>query len=303
MNPKVSVIIPTYNRPQLILKAIKSVLNQTYQNFEIVVVDDSLNDETQKVIENLRNIKIKYTKIEEIKKGSAAARKKNTGVKNASSDSKYIAFLDDDDEYLPNFLEETVKKLEKEDGLAGVIPRGVRRLADGTKLKTVNPSDYRFWRGGVGNGFVLRKEIFFKENIWYDEKDIFEDLDFGIRLKDYRIEIMPQILWISNVLPLAKGTSSSTKFERQADNIKYFFKKHYLTYEKAGKEALGFLYYSTGKIYCQAGRIKEGREHFKKALKINPNLEYFIYYLASLFIPKIFQSYQLQFLKHKLLRR
>jgi len=304
MNPKVSVIIPTYNRPQLILKAIKSVLNQTYQNFEIIVVDDGPNDETKKAIENLKESKIKYIKIAENPEIiSAAARKRNIGVKNSSSDSKYIAFLDDDDEWLPRFLEETVNELEQKPDLVGVIPYPQRKLEDGTEIKTNYSPIYRFWKQGIGNCWVLRREIFGKEDIWYDEKEIFEDMDFGIRvLKNRKVGIIQKILWIYYVLPLAGGGSSCTKFERQANGVDYFFKKHYLTYEKAGKEALGFLYYSTGKIYCQAGRFKEGRNHFKKALKINPNFEYFIYYLASLLFPRVFQSYKLQFLKHKLLR-
>ena len=58
MPPKVSVIIPTYNRANIIGKAIKSVLNQTYQNFEIVVIDDSPNDKTEKVVKSFNDKRI-----------------------------------------------------------------------------------------------------------------------------------------------------------------------------------------------------------------------------------------------------
>jgi len=53
MNHKVSIIIPTYKRPDLIKRAIRSILNQTYQDFEIVIIDDSPDDETEKVVKNL----------------------------------------------------------------------------------------------------------------------------------------------------------------------------------------------------------------------------------------------------------
>jgi len=56
--PKASIIIPTYNRPHLIIRAIKSVLNQTYQNFEIVVIDDSPNDKTEKVVKSFNDKRI-----------------------------------------------------------------------------------------------------------------------------------------------------------------------------------------------------------------------------------------------------
>jgi glycosyltransferase involved in cell wall biosynthesis len=301
--PLVSVVIPTYNRPKLVGNAIESVLAQTFQNFEIIVVDDSTDNETEMVVKNFNNAKIKYIRVEDIQKGSAAARKKNIGVRNSSPDSKYIAFLDDDDEWLPRYLEVVIEELEKDKSLTGVIPQGISKLRDGTILKRriLKPSEFRFWKHGVGNCWTLRKEIFIKENIWYDENDIFEDLDFVLKLKDHKLKIIPQILWISYPLPQTKGASSSTKFERQADNIPYFFQKHFETYKKAGKEALSFLYYFTGKIYCQAGRIKEGRKHLREAFKIYPTLEHFLYYTASLFFPQIFQSYKLQFWKHKLL--
>ncbi len=303
--PKVSVIIPTYNRPNLIKRTIKSVLNQTYQNFEIIVVDDSPNDETEKVVKSFNDKRIKYFKIEECKEGSAAARKKNFGVKHSNPNSQYIAFLDDDDEWLPQFLKVTITELENDTNLFGVIPWGISKLADGTELKkrALKPEDFKVWKHGVGNGWVLKKEIFEKMNIWYDERDIFEDLDFGIKLKDYKLKIIPQKLWVYYVLPSTRGVSSSTKFERQANNIDYFFQKHYSTYAQAGKEALGFLYYFTGKIYCQATKFEKGRKHLKKAFQINPSFEYLLYYLISLLFPEIFLSYRLQIWKHKIFQK
>lgn len=101
--PKASVIIPTYNRAQYIINTVKSVINQTYKDFEIIIVDDGSEDNTKEVIENIaknnQNI-IQY--IYQNNKGPAAAR--NTGIINAKGD--YIAFLDSDDYWMPNKLEE-----------------------------------------------------------------------------------------------------------------------------------------------------------------------------------------------------
>jgi len=58
--PKVSVIIPTFNRALLIMRAIESVLDQTYQDFEVIVVDDGSSDETQKVLRDLKDERIRY---------------------------------------------------------------------------------------------------------------------------------------------------------------------------------------------------------------------------------------------------
>jgi len=87
----VSVIIPTYNSEKYIISAINSVLAQTYQNFEIIIVDDGSNDNTGSIIENIKDHRIKYLYQEN--SGPASAR--NNGLKNANGE--FIAFLDADD--------------------------------------------------------------------------------------------------------------------------------------------------------------------------------------------------------------
>jgi len=93
-DPRVSVIIPTYNRARLLPKAINSVLNQSYKNVEIIVIDDGSNDDTKLVIAPYVN-KIRYLRTDH--RGAAHAR--NTGMRTATG--KYIAFLDSDDTYRP----------------------------------------------------------------------------------------------------------------------------------------------------------------------------------------------------------
>jgi glycosyltransferase involved in cell wall biosynthesis len=100
MQPKlVSVIIPTYNRASTLARAIESVLKQTYGNLELIVVDDSSNDETSGVVSGIADERIKYIKFSK-NKGVAAAR--NAGIKESCGD--YIAFLDSDDQWLPDKL-------------------------------------------------------------------------------------------------------------------------------------------------------------------------------------------------------
>lgn len=103
--PSVSVIIPTYNRANFVLNAIQSVLDQTFKNVEIIVVDDGSTDDTQHALEPF-NKKIRYLVTEN--KGASHAR--NIGMKAASG--KYIAFLDSDDSYLSSKLELQVSFIE-----------------------------------------------------------------------------------------------------------------------------------------------------------------------------------------------
>src|SRR5262245_44117839 len=93
--PKVSVIIPTHNRAELLRSAITSVLNQTFQDFEIIVIDDASKDHTREVIGHFNDARIKVIH-NQVSKGAAGAR--NIGIMNTNCE--YIAFLDDDDEWL-----------------------------------------------------------------------------------------------------------------------------------------------------------------------------------------------------------
>ena len=103
--PLISVIIPTYNREKLLPETINSVLNQTYKNWELIIVDDRSTDNTEDLVQRYmkRNKRIKYF-LNTHKKGPGGAR--NQGLKKAKG--KYIAFLDSDDIWKQNHLKENV---------------------------------------------------------------------------------------------------------------------------------------------------------------------------------------------------
>jgi len=104
--PLVSVIIPTYNRASILGKAIESVLNQTYTNIQLIVVDDGSNDDTATFIKN-------YPQVEYIlQEHNGQGKARNNGLKHAKG--TYIASLDSDDTWSPVFLENCVSKLEQE---------------------------------------------------------------------------------------------------------------------------------------------------------------------------------------------
>ncbi|MCM3023154.1 glycosyltransferase family 2 protein [Heyndrickxia ginsengihumi] len=102
--PLVSVVIPTYNRGHLIETTINSVLNQTYKNFELIVVDDASTDNTESIVNSINDERIRYIRLDKNTKGK---RPRNVGIN--LSKGEYIAFLDSDDLWLPRKLE---KQLE-----------------------------------------------------------------------------------------------------------------------------------------------------------------------------------------------
>jgi len=107
MTEKISVIIPLYNKSSYIARALNSVLNQTYQNFEIIVVDDGSTDNGAKIVRDFIDPRIRL--IEQENRGVSAAR--NRGVDEAISD--FIAFLDADDEWMPHHLETIIRLMDK----------------------------------------------------------------------------------------------------------------------------------------------------------------------------------------------
>lgn len=170
MNKLVSIIIPTYKRPDIIKRAIESVLKQTYHPIEVIVVDDNHPGSRERIatedqMESYKNNPlIKYVKHEKNKNGSAA---RNTGAR--LSEGEYLAFLDDDDEYLPAKIEAQVKRLEELDDSWGACycryyrKSGKRIISRSTEKREGWVSFHElcrnFWHGG-GTGPLVRRNVF-----------------------------------------------------------------------------------------------------------------------------------------------
>ncbi len=118
--PLVSVIIPTYNRGHLIKKAINSVLNQTYKNLELIVVDDASTDNTEEIISTITNPNLIYIK-QSSNLGPSVAR--NKGIEIAKGE--LIAFLDSDDQWYPEKLEKQINLLLNSDKSIGAVYCGM----------------------------------------------------------------------------------------------------------------------------------------------------------------------------------
>lgn len=103
----ISVIIPTYNRADKIVDSVKSVLNQTYNNFELLVIDDGSTDNTAEVVHAIDDERIHYCRI----KNSGACAARNYGISLARGE--YIAFHDSDDIWIYNKLEKQMSIMEK----------------------------------------------------------------------------------------------------------------------------------------------------------------------------------------------
>jgi len=173
----VSVIIPCYNHGKFIHEALESIINQTYQNFEIIIVDDGSNEtNTIKILDNLDFPKTKVYR--KINGGPATAR--NFGIQ--KSRGQYILTLDADDKFLPTFVEKGVGILENRAEIGMVTSYLVRIYKDRTEKIQLS--------GGDVSSFVVKNNacasLLFRYCCWedangYDENiPGFEDWDFAL---------------------------------------------------------------------------------------------------------------------------
>jgi glycosyltransferase involved in cell wall biosynthesis len=158
----VSVIMPTYNRTSEIRESILSVLNQTFKDLELIVVNDGGTDEVGNIINNFNSSSIKYYKIR-MNKGLSGAL--NEGLIRANG--RYIAYLDDDDIYHPNHIEKLVDFIEKNPEFDCIYSHAwwcYGESVDGTFVEHYRNLNYRpekFDRAALGDSnYPSQKELF-----------------------------------------------------------------------------------------------------------------------------------------------
>lgn len=185
--PKVAVIIPTYNRAHVIARALRSVLNQTYRNLEVIVVDDGSTDDTQRVVESFADSRVRYLRSAG-NRGATAAR--NLGIRNSSAE--FVAFQDSDDEWLCDKLEKQMVVFAQAGGNVGVVYSGFFRIEG--KKAFYYPSDAVSNKSGNvlaallrGNfvttqAAVVRRECLLSSGMFDEQLPRFQDWELFIRL-------------------------------------------------------------------------------------------------------------------------
>lgn len=230
-NALVSVIIPTMNRPEEVTTAIRSVLNQTYQNFEIIVVNDA-GEDISDLIQRFNDERIKYI-CNEKNLGLPATR--NKGIRNANG--KFIAYLDDDDSYYSNHLETLVTELEINDckvaySDAYCITYEGKGIHEKIKSKTIPYSfDFSRERLLVMNiapiqCFMHSKECVDKVGYFDENLTTHEDWDFWIKLSlHYDFKHIAQVTSEFNRRESLQSMTNS-KLEDFAKTMKIIFDRY-----------------------------------------------------------------------------
>jgi len=185
LNPVVSVVIPTYNRNELLKRAVESVLSQSFDEFEILVIDGSRDESTRELIKSLGDGRVRYVP----QRGKGIANARNLGVITARG--KFIAFLDDDDRWREDKLErqlELFKELPKEYGLiytAFTYYYLERNKILGIKHPRASGNVYRYMIKDNITGtstIIVKRECFKKTGLFRESFPTCEDWDMWLRM-------------------------------------------------------------------------------------------------------------------------
>ena len=201
--PVFSIITPTCNRPLLLKRTIGSILRQTYTDFEHIIIDDAGNEETRTLVTEIDDERIVFIKNKN-NKGPAGCR--NSGLQIAKG--RYFLFLDDDDEYLPEFLERMNNRISCARDETGFIWTGVTRIKDtetGEKpiASLTWPSSFAGKEEGLvaatsigtGYGVCIKRECFDTTGLYDESLTTSEDTEFLFRLAGkFEFETIPEVL-------------------------------------------------------------------------------------------------------------
>jgi glycosyltransferase involved in cell wall biosynthesis len=278
---KISVVIPVFNRAHTIKRCLESILQQTKQVFEIIIVDDCSSDNLNEILLNFPSEKIRLLKHDE-NKGSQAAR--NTGVKAAFGN--WIAFQDSDDEWLPTKIEKQVAQLQKTgiDEYTIVHTNAFKQTSNGREEYILPKTEGQVYLdllkrpSPVFPSILASKKAL--ETIQYLDEDIptHQEWDTCIRLAKYCYFIHitePLVIWHIQ----ENEESISRSLTNRIVGYEFVFQKH-LSEIQQQKEANEIIFYHWHNLYLLADGIgleKEQNRFFFELRKYNKREVVLIY--------------------------
>ncbi|HHW59923.1 MAG: glycosyltransferase [Bacteroidales bacterium] len=279
-NPLVSIIIPVYNGEKYIAETIQSVIDQTYENWELIIVDDGSTDNTSNIVKKFNDTRIIYIK----KNNTGVSDTRNIGAK--MSKGNFLCFLDADDVWLSKNLEIKVKKLLDEPDC--VLVSSAFYLWDerddyiNCKINDYVPNDdwedLRKLRSiSLPSSALISSKFFFEANMFDTNLSTSADFDLWIRMR-----ALGHFNFISE--PLVKYRSHSNQMHR---NIKlyehdmiYILKKYkdckkIFPTRNSWKKSMSLLHYYLAVEYVRQKQINNFFVHSTKSIFFNPSLIFY----------------------------
>lgn len=298
--PKVSVVITTYNRASFLEEAIISVLNQTYKDFELLILDNSSSDNTEDVVKKFKDRRIVYVRHEPMNISKA----RNLGIR--KSRGEFVGFLDDDDEWLPPKLSSQLRLFDRLSSKMGMVYGGFLRVgSDGKVYEIFKPS----LRGdiferylcnldpltGSASNPLIRREVFDAVGGYDENLKTSEDWEFYLRLaRKYGVDFVSE--------PVVKirrhgGYRLGGRLRDAAETELKVLSEFSDFFHKNSRCHSYYLQVVGGK-YCRLGDFKEGREYLLEAIKadylnIIVYFQYVFSFLGKSFYIKLHELYKM----------
>ena len=299
-NTLVSCILTTFNRKELLIRSLSSILNQTYKNLEIIIVDDGSNDGTKDLVKKkILNLdpRLKYLRHKK-NKGLAAAR--NSGLIN--SKGEFIAFLDDDDEWIDNKIDLQIKKFKVSSFKnLGMVTCGIRRIKKDNVIELIEKLRGNLFekliekQALIGNGscVMIKKKTFLKCGGFDTRYKIGIDGYFFSKVSKYfEIDFCSEILVNYNEDDLSRITTNTSRL-KMIDAYRLRIKNNQVDFNKYPKQ-LSNVYFRIGLQYIMLNKYKDAIKNMyisvKKKIQINKILFLISYLIFPIFIKYLIKS-------------
>ncbi|MCH5241291.1 MAG: glycosyltransferase family 2 protein [Muribaculaceae bacterium] len=276
--PKISIIVPVWNRQDLIERCLDSILNQTVKPYEVIVVDNGSTDRTFEKVDHWmqKNSEkgIRFKLLSEPKSGACQARQK--GLEN--SEGEFINFFDSDDEMRPALLETAINKIQ-ENPKSHIICWSCRiNLLDGSKkIPTVinkNLLESHLVHALLRpQGYIVRKDFLINAGGWSKPIKVWNDYELGLRLllkEPSIIFVNQQLAEIYSQTESITGKNFSSKhgeWEKTLNEMEKVVDSSNHSQKKKIKKILDYRRVILAAHYYREGKIKEGKDLYRKTIK------------------------------------
>lgn len=265
--PLVSVVVPTYRRPEKLARAVDSILEQRYEQWELIVVNDAPDEDVAHVLPD--DDRITYLHHEE-NRGAPAAR--NTGIEAATGE--FVALLDDDDAWKPAKLERQLERFEVVGEEYGLVYTGRDIVQDGVVVESDHPTTegWIFEDLLAGNVIasetpLIRSECFDRVGGFDTEFESAQDLDMWLRIaRKYKVAVVSESLAIAY---RGHGNRISENMDRKYRGLARLVEK-YRDDLQTHPKILAHRYKTLGIYAVESGRASKGRRLFVRSLRTHP---------------------------------
>jgi hypothetical protein len=279
VTPQISVIIPTYNRADMLGDAIASVLAQTYADWELIVVDDGSIDDTEAVVARYSDPRIRYIYQENRKLPGA----RNTGIR--ASTGEYVAFLDSDDLFLPEKLSVQAAAMENRPDI-GLVASGWHEVDLQRKvLRRLRPwqarpdLDLSGWLNGcpfIVPSVLVRRTWLIQVGLFDEDQHYVEDWDLWLRLAYAGCQMAwePAVVCLRTIHEgnmVHNAARMSAGLQRVFDK---FFAQADLpeSIRQQAAHVYANVHLNAAVRFLGAGDIDTGAQHLEEAITLNPGL-------------------------------